>query len=184
MRAINYKVILIIFFSIIFFSFIFYSSKKSDDFESELKNFATNSSSNITEISNPVFRSKGLETSSYKIMASKGIQKESYIELYNLKAELEGKNNKILYVIADKGSYNQKNETIKLSGKVIILDELKNKTTTEKALIQIKKKKITLLEEVVSISKTSNISSNSSVVDEVSNTVTYTGNVKVKIKNE
>lgn len=184
MRVINYKVILFISLSIIIFSFIFYSSKKSNDFESELKNFNKNSSSNVTVISNPVFRSKGLESSSYKIMASKGIQKEGYIELYNLEAELEGKNNKIMYVIADKGSYNQKNETINLSGNVIILDELKNKTTTRKAIIQINKKKITLLEEVVSISETSNISSNSSVVDEISNTITYIGNVRVKIENE
>ena len=106
------------------------------------------------------------------------------MRLYNLKAELEGKNNKIFYVSADKGLYDQANETIKLSGNVTILDELKNKTTTKKAVIEIEREKISLLEEVVSISANSYISSNSSVVDETNDTITYTGDVKVKIENE
>jgi hypothetical protein len=87
-------------------------------------------------------------------------------------------------VSADEGLFNQQNETIKLSGNVIILDEFKNKTFTKKALIEMTEKKITLLEEVISISDKSSISSNSSVVDETNNTVTYSGNVKVKIENE
>jgi hypothetical protein len=184
MKAINLKIIFLIIFSIIVFFYFFYSSKNLDNLETELKNFDKGTSTNITEISNPVFKSKGLETNSYTIKADKGIQEEDFLKLYNLKAELEGKNNKVFYVSADKGLYDQLNETIKLSGNVIILDELKNKTTTKKALIEIERKKITLLEEVVSISANSYISSNSSIVDEINNTVTYTGDVKVKIENE
>ncbi len=184
MKSVNLTIWFLIIFSITVFLYFFYSSKNLNDLETELKNFDKNSSADITEISNPVFKSKGLESNSYTIKADKGIQEEGYLRLYNLKAELEGKNNKIFYVSADKGLYDQANETIKLSGNVTILDELKNKTTTKKAVIEIEREKISLLEEVVSISANSYISSNSSVVDETNDTITYTGDVKVKIENE
>lgn len=184
MKVINIIISFLIFFSIIIFFYFFQSSKNINDLETELKNFDKNSSTNITEISNPVFKSKGLESNSYTIKADTGIQEDAYLRLYNLKAELEGNNNKVFYVSADEGLYDQLNETVKLLGNVTILDELKNKTTTKKAVIEIKSKKITLLEEVVSISANSYISSNTSVVDETNDTITYTGDVKVKIENE
>ena len=52
------------------------------------------------------------------------------------------------------------------------------------ALEALNVKKITLLEEVVSVTSKAYISSNSSIVDELNNTITYSGNVKVKIENE
>ena len=184
MNSINLKVSALIFLFILVLLYVFQLSKGSNSLETELKNFNSNSSVNINEILNPVFKSKGLESNSYTIRADKGFQDESYIRLYNLKAELENKNNELFYVSADEGLYNQQNETIKLSGNVIILDEFKNKIYTKKALIEMTEKKITLLEEVISISDKYSISSNSSVVDETNNKVTYSGNVKVKIENE
>ena len=184
MNSINLIVSLLIFLFIVVFLYLFQLSKNSNDLEAELKNFDNNSSVNINEILNPVFKSKGLESNSYTIKADKGFQDEPYIRLYNLKAEFEDNDNALFYVSADEGLYNQQNQTIKLSGNVIILDEFKNKIYTEKALIEMIEKKINLLEEVISISKKSSISSNSSVLDETNNTVTYSGNVKVKIENE
>ena len=69
MKAINLKIIFLIIFSIIVFFYFFYSSKNLDNLETELKNFDKGTSTNITEISNPVFKSKGLETNSYTIKA-------------------------------------------------------------------------------------------------------------------
>jgi lipopolysaccharide export system protein LptA len=43
---------------------------------------------------------------------------------------------------------------------------------------------MTLLEEVVSVTSKAYISSNSSILDELNNTVTYLGNVNVQIENE
>ena len=69
-------------------------------------------------------------------------------------------------------------------GNVVILDQLNNKTTTKEALIEIERKKLTLLKEVSSISSNRSVSSDFSIVDEINNTITYSGNVKVVIENE
>ena len=50
--------------------------------------------------------------------------------------------------------------------------------------MNLENKKINLLEEVVSISNTSTIKSDSSILDDKNKIVIYTGNVKVKIENK
>ena len=67
---------------------------------------------------------------------------------------------------------------------VVILDELKNKTSTNKAVIELNVKKITLLEEVITVTSKAYISSNTSILDELNDTITYLGNVKAQIENE
>ena len=184
MKASNILIILSVLSSILILLYIFQINQKSNNLETELKNFDKTSSADIREISNPIFKSKGLESNSYTIEADKGIQEDGYIELYNLKAEFEGENNKIFYVSANKGIYKPQHETIELIENVVILDELKNKTSTNNAVIELNIKKITLLEEVVSVTSKAYISSNSSILDELNNTITYLGNVKAQIENE
>ena len=180
----NIVIIVSVLSSVLILLYIFQLNQKSNNIETELKNFDKTSSADFREISNPIFKSKGLESNSYTIEADRGIQDDNYIELYNVKAEFEGKNDKIFYIRADKGIYKQQYENIELIGNVLILDELKNKTSTNKALIEVNLKKITLIEDVVSESPKAYVSSNSSILDEVSNTITYLGNVKVKIEND
>jgi hypothetical protein len=184
LRASNIIIILSVLSSILILLYIIQLNQKSNNLETELKNFDKTSATDIREISNPIFKSKGLESNSYTIEADRGIQDDGYIELYNVKAEFEGENNKIFYVSADKGIYKQQYETIELIKNVLILDELKNKTSTNKAVIELNIKKITLLEEVVSVTSKAYISSNSSILDELNNTITYLGNVKAQIENE
>ena len=183
-KASNIIISLLIFFSVLILIFIFLISRNSKELEIEISKFERSSSVNIVEISNPIFKSKGLNTDTYIIKADKGIQNGDNIELNKIRAEFEVKNGKILYVYADKGDYSQLNETIKLSKNVQIIDELNNKTSTKKALIDIKMKKITLSEEVISISANSSVKSDTSVIDDLNKTITYSGNVKVQIKNE
>ena len=75
---------------------------------------------------------------------------------------------------------------IELLENVVIVDELKNKTSTEKAKIDTNMRKIILTEKVISITGTGNsvINSDKSIVDDKNETITYLGNVKVTIKNE
>ena len=75
---------------------------------------------------------------------------------------------------------------IELLENVVIVDELKNKTSTRKAKIDTNIRKIILTEKVISITDTGNsvINSDKSIVDDKNETVTYIGNVKVTIKNE
>ena len=184
MKASNIIIILSVLSSILILLYIFQINQKSNNLETELKNFDKTSSADIREISNPIFKSKGLESNSYTIEADKGIQEDGYIELYNLKAEFEGENDKIFYVSANKGIYKPQHETIELIENVVILDELKNKTSTNKAVIELNVKKITLLDEVITETSKAYISSNTSILDELNDTITYLGNVKAQIENE
>ena len=184
MKASNIIIILSVLSSILILLYIFQINQKSNNLETELKSFDKTSPADIREISNPIFKSRGLESNSYTIEADRGIQEDGYIKLYNVNAEFEGKDDKIFFVSADKGIYKQQHETIELIKNVVILDELKNKTSTNKAIIELNVKKITLLEEVVSVSSKATISSNSSILDELNNTITYLGNVKAQIENE
>ena len=184
MKASNILIILSVLSSILILLYIFQINQKSNNLETELKSFDKTSSTDIREISNPIFKSKGLESNSYTIEADRGIQEDGYIELYNLKAEFEGENDKIFYVSANKGIYKPQHETIELIENVVILDELKNKTSTNKAVIELNVKKITLLDEVITETSKAYISSNTSILDELNDTITYLGNVKAQIENE
>lgn len=184
MKISNLIVGSLIFFTLVFIIYFFQKSDDSENLEIEIEKFNKSSSINVIEIENPIFKSKGLNSKSYIIRAKKGIQDKGDIELYFVDAEFEGDNKKIFSISADKGLYTQQNETIKLFNNVIIVDELMNQTSTKEALIDIKAKKITMISEVISQSENSSISSNSSIVDKLNGTITYIGNVKVKIENE
>ena len=173
--------ILLITLSLIIFN---YSNNESDEFENKLNEFNDNSSPGTNEISNPTFRNKGLNTNSYEIKAKKGIQINLDIELYEIEARFTDDNNDLFFIKADKGLYNQANQVIDLAGNVLVSDEFGNITSTDSATIDIEGNKIKLLNRVVSISSTSMIQSDSSIIDEVKDIITYTGNVEVKIKNK
>tara|TARA_B100000795_G_scaffold61810_1_gene41491 strand:- start:315 stop:869 length:555 start_codon:yes stop_codon:yes gene_type:complete len=173
--------ILLMTLSLIIFN---YSDDKSDELIDKLNEVSNRSSPGTTEISNPTFRNKGLNTNPYEIKAEKGIQINQDIELYKIEAKFTNDNNELFFIKADEGLYSQINQVIDLVGNVLISDEFGNTTSTESATIDIEDDKIRLLNRVVSISNTSMIKSDSSIIDEVKDTVTYTGNVEVKIKNK
>ena len=173
-------IIILIVISLIFF---IYYDNSSDELDTKLKDFNNRPSPGTVEISNPIFKNKSLNTNPYKIKAKKGIQIDQDIELYEVYGEFTNDNNELLYVKADKGLYSQANQTIELIGNVLISDELDNRTSSRSAIIDINNKRMSLLDDVISISNTSKITSNSSFIDENSNMITYTGDVKVKIKN-
>ena len=70
--------------------------------------------SNIIEISKPTFKNKGLNTDPYEISADRGIQIDQDIELYNIFAKFTDKNEKLIYITADKGFYSQDIQLIEL----------------------------------------------------------------------
>ena len=173
--------ILLIILGIFYFN---YSSANKVKISEDYKDLGKSKDPDAIEILNPKFKNKGLNMSPYEISAKKGIQIGENIELYSIDAKFTDENNKLININADKGLYNQKDQIIHLSGNILMYDTLDNKTLTEKAVIEIKNKKIFLLDNVVSISGTSIIESNSSIVDDINKTITYTGNVKVKIENK
>ena len=183
MRKYLNKTIIIISLIILGLIIFNYSNNNLNELDTEISNFQTNSVPGVIEITNPTFKSKGVNTNSYEISAIKGIQIKNDIELY----EVTGKfidNEKLVYINADKGLYNQENQLIELIGNVLIYDNIGNQTSTKSAIIDIDSKKISLLEDVISISNTLTINSNSSYIDEKKNIIKYIGNVKAKIKNK
>ena len=174
-------IILLIILSLIIFNYFYNDTENLEKAVNDLKE--TSIPGNI-EISNPIFKNKGLNTNPYEITAKKGIHIKNDIELYEVFGKFTNDNNELIYIKADKGFYNQNNQSIELIGNVLIYDEMGNKTSTNTAVIDIDSRKMNLTDDIVSISGTSIIKSNSSVVDEKNNSIVYSGNVKVKIENK
>ena len=173
--------ILLIIFSLIIFNYFDNDSEKLGTRVNDLKETSIPGS---IEISNPIFKNKGLNTNPYEIIAKKGVQIKNDIELHEIFGKFIKDNGELIYIKSDKGFYSQNNQVIELIGNVLIYDEMGNKTSTNIAIIDIDDRKMNLTDNIVTVSGTSIIKSNSSFVDEKNNTIIYSGNVKVKIKNK
>ena len=182
-KYLNTIIIIILFIALSIIVF-YYFNDDLRKIENKVEVFKGKSLSGITEILNPTFKNKGINTNPYEISAEKGIQIKNDIELHKVVGKFTDDKDRLIYINANKGIYSQKNQIIELIGNVVIFDNLGNKTTTSKAIMNLENKKINLLEEVVSISNTSTIKSDSSILDDKNKIVIYTGNVKVKIENK
>ena len=174
-------IILLIILSLIIFNYFYNDTKNIEKTVSDLKE---TSIPGTIEISNPIFKNKGLNTNPYEITAKKGIHIKNDIELYEIFGKFTDDNSKLIYIKADKGFYSQNTQSIELIGNVLIYDDMGNKTSTNNATIDIDSRKMNLTDDIVSVSGTSTIKSNSSVVDEKNNSIVYSGNVKVRIENK
>ena len=174
-------IILLIILSLIMFNYLYNDAENLETTVNDLKETPI---PGTIEISNPIFRNKGLNTNPYEITAKKGIHIKKDIELYEVFGKFTNDNSELIYIKADNGFYNQNNQSIKLIGNVLIYDEMGNTTSTNTAIIDINSRKMNLTDDIVSVSSTSTIKSNSSVVDEKNNSIVYSGNVKVKIENK
>jgi len=180
----KYFKIITIFIFFVILCFIIFNFNKDDtsQLEAEIDNLNENLTPGVIEILNPTFINKGLDENPYKIAAKKGIQINEDIELYTVTGKFTDKDKKLIYISADKGYYSQNKQVIELTGNVLIYDDLGNKTSAENVIIDIEIKKVFLTNKVISVTDTSEIQSNSSIVDDENDFVTYNGNVKVKIK--
>ena len=163
-----------------YFEYFFYYDL--DKLETNINDFKDQSTPKANEISNPIFKNKGLNTNFYEIGATKGVQIKNDIELYEVVGKFTNDDGELIFIKANTGIYSQNSQIIKLIEDVLIYDEFGNKTSTKSAIIDIDKKKINLSEDVVSISSNSIIKANSSLVDEKNSTIIYSGNVTVKIE--
>ena len=184
MRKYLNKIIIIILLIILSLIVLNYFNNDSKMLETKVNNLKETSTPGTIEISNPVFKNKGLNTNPYEIAAKKGIHIKNNIELYEVFGKFTYDNNELIYIKADKGFYSQSNQSIELIGNVLIYDDMGNKTSTNTAIMDIDSRKMNLTDDIVSVSGTSTIKSNSSVIDEKNNSIVYSGNVKVKIENK
>ena len=178
-----FKIITIFIFFVILCLVIFnFNKDDTSQLEAKIDSLNENLTPSVIEILNPTFVNKGLDENPYEIAAKKGIQINEDIELYAVTGKFTDKDKKLIYISADKGYYSQNQQVIKLTGNVLMYDDLGNKTSTENAVIDIEIKKVVLTNKVISVTDTSEIQSNSSIVDDENDLITYNGNVKVKIK--
>ena len=83
-----------------YYLFIIHNSNISKNTNTKLEFIPDISSSNKVEISNPTFKSKGLNSNPYEISALKGIQIEDDLELTEIKGKFQNNEGEFFYIKA------------------------------------------------------------------------------------
>ena len=136
---------------------------------------------NTIEIKNPIFTTKSIDGSPYEIKAEKGLQRESYLDLFVIEAKLKTNNDIWIYLNADKGTFNQSNGEILLESNIEIYTETDEKIFAELANVNTNGKIITLKKNVKYQDSNIFISADESIINDDFSSITYYGNVKSKI---
>ena len=136
---------------------------------------------NTIEIKNPIFTTKSIDGSPYEIKAEKGLQRESYLDLFIIEAKLKTNNDIWIYLNADKGTFNQSSGEILLESNIEIYTETDEKIFAELANVNTNGKIITLKKNVKYQDSNILISADESIINDDFSSITYYGNVKSKI---
>ena len=136
---------------------------------------------NTIEIKNPIFTTKSIDGSPYEIKAEKGLQRESYLDLYVIEAKLKTNKDIWIYLNADKGTFNQSSGEILLESNIEIYTEADEKIFAELANVNTNGKIITLKKNVKYQDTNIFISAEKSIINDDFSSITYYGNVKSKI---
>ena len=162
----NKKILMYLF--IIFLFFFGFQSKAEEN-------------QNTIEIKNPIFTTKSIDGSPYEIKAEKGLQRESYLDLFIIEAKLKTNNDIWIYLNADKGTFNQSSGEILLESNIVIYTETDEKIFAELANVNTNGKIITLKKNVKYQDSNIFISADESIINDDFSSITYYGNVKSKI---
>ena len=136
---------------------------------------------NTIEIKNPIFTTKSIDGSPYEIKAEKGLQRESFLDLFVIEAKLKTNKDIWIYLNADKGTFNQSSGEIQLESNIEIYTDADEKIFAELANVNTNSKIITLKKNVKYQDSNIFISADKSVIKNEFSEITYYGNVKSKI---
>jgi len=136
---------------------------------------------NTIEIKNPIFTTKSIDGSPYEIKAEKGLQRESYLDLFVIEAKLKTNKNIWIYLTADKGTFNQSSGEILLESNIEIYTETDEKIFAELANVNTNGQIITLKNNVKYQDSNILISADESIINVDFSSTTYYGNVKSKV---
>ena len=136
---------------------------------------------NTIEIKNPIFTTKSIDGSPYEIKAEKGLQRESYLDLFVIEAKLKTNNDIWIYLNADKGTFNQSSGEILLESNIEIYTETDEKIFAELANVNTNSKIISLKKNVKYQDSNIFISADESIINDDFSSITYYGNVKSKV---
>ena len=167
---------------LIFFIVIFILVKDEDnntDVINEIEYISSLNTTNKIEISNPIFKSKGLNSNPYEISAKKGFQKGNDLELLEINAKFTNDEGEFLFARSVSGFYSRENSKIELLGNVFISDQFGSETSANRAIIDIDANVIQFIGKVVSIKNNIEIRSNSLFADDGGKILTYYDEVSI-----
>tara|TARA_B100001027_G_scaffold211820_1_gene180460 strand:- start:451 stop:963 length:513 start_codon:yes stop_codon:yes gene_type:complete len=131
------------------------------------------------EIDNPKFSEKGLSDKTYEIKAEKGLKSDNELKLFLIEGKFKtAKDGKWIYLEADKGSYSQDNKFIELEENIIFYTDDGEKLSSKYATFDIQNDIIELVENVSHKNIKGLILSDSSIITNNFNKITYFGNVE------
>ena len=129
------------------------------------------------EIDNPRFSEKGLDNRLYEIKASRGVQKEDNLELFNVEGKLRTDSGTWIYLNAKKGNFNQLEDFIELSGEINFYSDESDKFQSDYALFSINNDLVELNKNVEHIKGSTVIKAEKSKMKDNFNHIVYEGNV-------
>ena len=129
------------------------------------------------EIDNPRFSEKGLDNRLYEIKASRGVQKEDNLELFNVEGKLRTDSGTWIYLNAKKGNFNQLEDFIELSGEINFYSDESDKFQSDYALFLINDDLIEFNKNIKHIKDSSIITADESKMKNNFNHIIYQGNV-------
>ena len=134
------------------------------------------------EIDNPRFSEKSLSDKTYEIKAEKGLQSDNELKLFVIEGKFKTvKDGKWIYLEADKGNFSQDNNFIELLENIVFYTDDGEKLSSNYATFDIQNDIIELVENVSHESIKGLILSDSSVITNNFNKITYFGNVESSI---
>jgi hypothetical protein len=131
------------------------------------------------EIDNPKFSEKGLSDKTYEIKAEKGLKSDNELKLFLIEGKFKtAKDGKWIYLEADKGNYSQENNFIELEENIIFYTDDGEKLSSRYATFDMQNDIIELVENVSHKNIKGLILSDSSIITNNFNKITYFGNVE------
>ena len=131
------------------------------------------------EIDNPKFSEKGLSDKTYEIKAEKGLKSDKELKLFVIEGKFKtAKDGKWIYLEADKGNYSQENNFIELEENIIFYTDDGEKLSSRYATFDMQNDIIELVENVSHKNIKGLILSDSSIITNNFNKITYFGNVE------
>ena len=131
------------------------------------------------EIDNPRFSEKSLSDKTYEIKAEKGLKSDNELKLFAIEGKFKTvRDGKWIYLEADKGNYSQDNNFIELQENIIFYTDDGEKLSSNYATFDIQNDIIELAENVSHESVRGVILSDSSIITNNVNKITYFGNVE------
>ncbi len=125
-----------------------------------------------------VFSEKGLSDKTYEIKAKKGLKSDSELKLFVIEGKFKTvKDGKWIYLEADKGNFSQDNNFIELQENITFYTDDGEKLSSNYATFDIQNDIIELTENVSHETIKGLIISDSSVITNNFNKITYFGNV-------